>query len=131
MPQLAKGGVGGAGLAGSNHVNADITPTGLPSRGAIGEMTLSNTFADQLRKSHLKSAEVEKMCTFTHVCMYIITIVRTTDPSGCARKGQGENLARKCFAGMEWLCSSFSNLRRDWSGTTLIFKIPMFYTSCH
>ena len=73
MPQLAKGGVGGAGLAGSNHVNADITPTGLPSRGAIGEMTLSNTFADQLRKSHLKSAEVEKMCTFTHVCMYIIT----------------------------------------------------------
>ena len=58
------------------------TPIGLPSRRAIGEMSLSNTFVDQLRKSHLKSAEVEKsvhLCICTHIHHHYLPLLPLPD----------------------------------------------------
>ena len=46
-------------------------------------------------------------------------LVWTPNPSDRTRKGPGNNLARKCLAGMPRL---FSELQRDWSGTTPISK---------
>ena len=52
------------------------------------------------------------------------------DPSGHARKGLGNNLARKCLAGMPRFLNPANFIFRSstrLSGTTPIFKISMLY----
>ena len=53
----------------------------------------------------------------------LLGILCTPDSSSLTRKGLGNNLARKCFTGMQWfLPTSFLDLQLDWSGTTPFFK---------
>ena len=64
-------------------------------------------------------------------------LVWTPDPSGHVRGGPEDNLAQKCLAGMLWFLNPANfvlDLQCNWSGTTPIIKIPMFYhmfTSYH
>ena len=66
-----------------------------------------------------------------HISDYLHSnIVWTPDPSGCMCKGLGNNFAWKCVARMPRFLNSsnfLSGLLQDWSGTTPIFKISMFY----
>ena len=64
-------------------------------------------------------------------------IVWTPDPSGHARKGLGNNLARKCLAGMPWFLNptnfifrSSTRLVRYYSNFQNFYALP-YITSCH
>ena len=89
MPQLAKGGVGGAGLAGSNHVNA-LTYT---DRFAVQRGYWRDDFIQHFCRSvEKKSPEISRgrsKCAHLHMYVCTSSLVWTPDPSGHARKGLG------------------------------------------